>query len=284
MSIETAFASEKTNLASSPKNELKQLVLKDFKDGLLKWRIWTMLAYQDIKLRYRRSVLGPFWLTLSMAVTVYSMGYLYSYLFRTNFNAYFPYLVSGMLSWTFISTMITDLAETFTASEGMIKQIKLPYTLYVNRVISRNIIIFMHNMLVMIPVFFLFPSDAKINLYSLFLIPALALIYINSLSFGLILAIIGGRYRDISQIIKSLVQVVFFVTPVLWKPEILPQNKQFIALYNPVYAFLEIIRCPLIGVSPSAHNLLIVGVTTVVSAIAAYFLFLRYHSRIVYWL
>src|SRR5579862_3521855 len=106
-----------------------QLARQDFNEGLIKWRIWLVLAYQDVRLRYRRSVLGPFWITISMAITVYSMGYLYGHLFHTDLQSYFPFLVAGMLSWALISSQITDLAEAFSSSEGLLKQIKLPYSL-----------------------------------------------------------------------------------------------------------------------------------------------------------
>ncbi len=128
MSIESAV----TDIASTLTNDdvsLKQsshyqLAIKDLRDGIKKWPIWFMLAYQDVKLRYRRSVLGPFWITLSMAITVYSMGYLYGHLFHTNLQTYFPFLVAGMLAWSLISAQFSDLTEALTQSESLIKQIK----------------------------------------------------------------------------------------------------------------------------------------------------------------
>src|SRR5688572_12692786 len=120
----------------------KALAWQDIKLGLLNFRIWLLLAYQDIKIRYHRSVLGPFWITLSMAITVYSMGYLYSHLFHMNVSEYFPHLVAGMLAWSLISTNVSDTVDAFSNSEGLIKQIKLPYTLYIHRIVTRNIIIF----------------------------------------------------------------------------------------------------------------------------------------------
>jgi lipopolysaccharide transport system permease protein len=143
--IDTAHAPLAT--ASQDARE-KKLAVKDIIDGLAKWRIWLTLAYQDVKLRYRRSILGPFWITISMAITTYSMGYLYGHLFHTDLQVYFPFLVSGMLSWGLISSLISDLTEAFSGSEGLIKQIKLPYSLYIHRVVTRNIIIFFQNIVV----------------------------------------------------------------------------------------------------------------------------------------
>jgi lipopolysaccharide transport system permease protein len=270
--------------AAIPKRNRKKLAYEDFARGLSQWRIWFLLAYQDIKLRYRRSILGPFWITLSMAITVYSMGFLYAHLFKTDMRQYYPFLVAGMLGWSLISGVIIELTDTFIVADGLIKQIKLPYSLYIHRVATRNVIIFFHNLLVMIPVLIIFHDSIKVNFYSLMLLPNLALIYTNIFTFGMILAIIGARYRDISQIIKSLIQVAFFVTPVMWNPIVLPPQYQNLMYLNPFYIFVELLRSPLVGAPTSA---LIGGIALLITALGAAtcaFLFTRYRARIIYWL
>jgi len=269
---------------SVPTISSQQLAWKDIRDGLQQWRVWSLLAYQDIKLRYRRSVLGPFWITISMAVTVYSMGFLYAHLFHVNMQQYYPFLVSGMLGWALISTVITELTETFINAEGLIKQIKLPYTLYIHRLITRNLLIFFHNLLVMLPIFFLFHEYAKINLFTLLLLPGLLLIYLTASIFGLILAMLGSRYRDISQIIKSLVQVIFFVTPVMWSPEILPEQSRYLVYLNPFYSFLELIRAPLLGRPPTLFTIIMTVGITLIGVVMMWRLFVPYRARIIYWL
>ncbi len=259
-----------------------QLAGMDLLDGIKKWRIWLMLAYQDVRLRYRRSVLGPFWLTISMAITVFSMGYLYSYLFHIEVQKYFPFLVAGMLGWVLISTVITDYSDAFIMVEGLIKQIKLPYTVHIHRIIVRNIIIFFHNIIIMLPVIFIF--KLQLNFSLLLLIPGMLCIYINAMTYGLLLAILGTRFRDISQLVRSLVQVIFFVTPIMWNPEMLSENKRFIIDCNPIYAFLELIRQPLLGGMPSLKNWLMVVMVTFIGIFASALLFTRYRARLVYWL
>lgn len=270
--------------AVSLRNRARYLAFKDFRDGLAKWRIWLMLAYQDIKLRYRRSILGPFWITLSMAIWAYSMGFLYSHLFHSDLQTYFPYLVGGVITWVLISTLIVELTDTFSTTGNLLKQIKLPYTVYIHRIVARNILIFFHNMLVIVPVLAIFHQVAKVNFHTLFLFVGLAIIYINALFYGLTLAMIGSRYRDISQIIKSLIQVVFFLTPVMWKMDVLPANKQFVALFNPFSSFIEIIRAPLMGALPALHDFVMVAVVTIIGILICAFLFVRYRARIVYWI
>jgi ABC-type polysaccharide/polyol phosphate export permease len=261
-----------------------QLALADIKEGLRKWPIWVMLAYQDIKLRYRRSILGPFWLTLSMAITVYTMGFLYSHILHTNLADYFPYLTAGMLAWALMATLVSECTEGLILSENLIKQVKLPYTLYIHRIASRNIMIFFHNIVVIIPILIIYHESAHVNLNTLLLFPGLLLIYVNAISYGLILGMIGARYRDISQIIRSLIQVIFFVTPVMWRPDALLEKNRYIIELNPFYSFIELIRAPLLGSIPSLYNIAFVMVMTVLGLIASWMIFVRRRPRIVYWL
>lgn len=257
------------------------LALRDIITGWRCWRIWTLLAYQDIRLRYRRSTLGPFWLTLSMAITVYSMGFLYSRLFHVDLQYYFPFLTAGMLAWSLINTIISELTEGFVSAEGLLKQIKLPYTLFIHRAVYRNLLIFFHNVVVLIPVLLIFHHSAKVDWYSLLILPALIIIYILGIIYGMLLALICARFRDIAQIVKSLLQVIFFMTPVMWTP---PAKYQIIAALNPFYACVDIIRAPLMGKLPEMDSLLMLGFILSLGIFLYILIFPKYRSRIIYWL
>jgi lipopolysaccharide transport system permease protein len=267
-----------------PKQNAVLSAFKDIQQGIKKWRTALMLAYLDVKLRYRRSVLGPFWITISMGITVFLTGYLYGHLFHVDLQSYYPFFAAGMLAWSFISAAIPELTEAFVLSDSLIKQIKLPYSLYIHRVATRNLIIFFHNIVVIVPVLAIFHQVAKVNLNTLLLIPNLCLLYINLISYGFILAMIGARYRDVLQIIKSLVQIAFFVTPVLWNPIILPAKDHYLVLLNPFYALVELIRAPLMGVVPAASVFYMMALITVAGLIICFTMLKKYRARIVYWL
>lgn len=290
MSIEhEATASLELNIPEQqevifPDVNQKQLAIKDVIDGFKKWPIWLTLAYQDISIRYRRSVLGPFWITLSMAITVYTMGYLYAHLFHVELQRYYPLLTAGMLTWSLIVSLVIESTEGFTAAISLINQIKLPYTLHIHRIISRNLIIFFHNIIVIVPILAIYHDYAKVNWCTLLLIPGLIMIYANSMFYGLILAMIGARFRDVSQIIKSLIQVVFFVTPVMWEPTVLPEQDRLFVDLNPFYAFIQLIREPLLGRTPTLHNLMMVAFISLIGAWISFRMLARYRARIVYWL
>lgn len=246
------------------------------------WPMWVMLGTQDIKLKYRRSSLGPFWITLSMAVTITSMGYLYAHLFHMNLGNYFPYLASGLIGWLFISTLLQEGNNAFVESENYIKNQDSYMSLFLMRVILRNGIIFAHNMLVFIPIMFVFCTG--IGLKTLWLIPGLLIIALNALLWGIVLATLNTRYRDFSQIITSLIQIIFFITPVMWMPTLLPDSLQWIVIYNPANQFLNLIRAPLLNSMVEMHTLLQVALVSVMGFLLCAHCLKQYKQRIVFWL
>jgi lipopolysaccharide transport system permease protein len=279
----TSFADQRKDFIFQ-KISKSQLALEDFIQGVLKWPVAFALAYQSISVRYRRSILGPFWLTLSMAITIYSMGFLYARLFHTELQHYFPTLCAGMLTWSLIAALVTETTDGFTTPAGLIKQLDLPYTLHIHCIVTRNMIIFFHNILVIIPILLIFHEYAKINWCTLLIIPGLAIIYLNGLFYGTVLAIIGARYRDVSQVIKSSIQVFFFLTPVMWEPSILSERTRFYIDLNPFYALIQIIRAPLLGKLPTLNNLIVITAMTLIGAVLSFKLMARCRARIVYWL
>lgn len=267
-----------------PSTNQRYLAQQDILEGMVKWPIWLTLAYQDISIRYRRSMLGPLWITLSMAITVYTMGYLYGHLLHVELQHYYPLLAAGMLTWSLLVGLITDATEGFTVAISLINQVKLPYTLHIHRIVARNLIIFFHNLLVIIPILAIYHEYAKVNAYTLLLLPGLFIIYVNGMTYGAILAMIGSRFRDVSQIIKSIIQVIFFVTPVMWEPSVLPAQDRIFVDLNPFYAFIQLIREPMLGRAPTLQNIVMVGFITLIGAWLSFRMLARYRSRIVYWL
>ena len=259
-----------------------RIALKDVVDGLKQWRVWLLLAWLDIKLRYRRSILGPLWITLSMAITIYTMGLLYSRLFKFDLSDYYPFLATGFLGWSLLSSILIESPSILLEAEQFIKQMKQPYSVFIFRSVTRSFIIFFHNFLVLIPIIFFF--KVKVNLYTLVGFLSIILLWINGVAYGTILTLLGTRFRDIVPLTASLVQIVFFLTPILWSPALLPQRYAYVVKLNPFAQFMEIIRNPLTGFAPSAYGCFIVISFTLIGLWLAFFLFSRYRSSIPYWL
>lgn len=246
------------------------------------WLMWYTLGLLDIKLRYRRSVIGPVWLTISMAVTIFCMGFLYSYLFRIKLDDYFPFLAAGIICWTFISTVIQESSGVIIESSNYIRNQEYSILIFVMRLILRNLTVFFHNFLAFIPVALIFKVGVGLN--SLLLLPGLFIIGVNFLFFGAVLSMMGTRYRDIEQIVKSLMQVVFFVTPVMWSPSLLSQKYQWIININPFYHVLSLIKNPMLNQGIHPISLFVVAVTTLLGFLAFALCIRKYKYQLIYWL
>jgi len=252
----------------------------DVLGGLRCYEIWTMLAWMEIKQRYRRSVLGPFWLTLSAAIMIFSMGPLYSTLFGQHLNDYFLYLATSIIVWQLISTMINDSCQAFIGAEGFIKQCSLPLSVYVLRIVYKNIIIFLHNFIVIVIVAIFFPPQIEITI--ILFIVALIIIAINALWVGLLIGLICARFRDVTQIVASIVGLAFFVTPIMWKAEMLGSKSWLINL-NPIYHFIQIMRAPIIGGAIDAKNWVASALITIIGYAVTFILFGKFKNRVAYW-
>lgn len=263
-------------------NNKFKLALRDIYSGISTWRTWLLLGWQDIRLRYRRSQLGPFWITISMAITTYSMGFLYGHLFKMDLQNYFPFLAAGLLVWALISTVINESTGAFIEAAGYLKQVKLSPIIFVLRIVTRNVIIFAHNILPIIPLIIYF--HVPLGWHTLLFLPGLLIISINGLVFGTILSILGARFRDINQIIVSVVQVIFFLTPVMWPTRQLPDKYLFVVKFNPFAQFIEIVRAPLIGEHLTLYPYMVVGTITVIGIGFMLGLYSKIRHRIIYWL
>lgn len=211
------------------------------------WRLAWTLSMLDIKLRYRGSLLGPFWLTLSTSVMIGTMGFVYSYLFHTDMKTYFTYLTLSIICWTFMSGMMTEGCNTFIQAEGVIKGMKLPFSLYAARTVLRNLIILAHNVVVVVAVFLIF--GVPLNMFSLLAIPGFLLWLVDGFLVSLLFGVFCTRFRDVPQIIASIMQIVFFVTPIMWQPTLV-KGHSFISILiaiNPFEALLRIVRAPILG-------------------------------------
>jgi lipopolysaccharide transport system permease protein len=256
--------------------------LADLRDGIVQWPLWIIIAWMEIRQRYRRSLLGPFWITLSLGFFVLGLGVVYGALFRMELKIYLPYLATGVIVWTMISSFINEGCSTFISAERAIKQIPVPISVHVYRMVWRNLIIFAHNFLIyllLVPLF-----GIQIGLPTILLIPGLFLIMLNGVGFGLSLGVLSARFRDIPMIITNLVQLVFFTTPILWQAATLSPDHAWVAWVNPFYYLIESVREPLLGQAPSLSTWMVTIAMTVANLAVAVSLYARCRARIAYWL
>jgi len=254
----------------------------DFKAALRSWRVWVSLGMQDILLRYRGSVLGPFWITISTAITVYSMGFLYGTLFGIDRVSYLPYFTTGMIAWNFISMIVNESSQILLESKHYMENIRLPCVVYVFRLILRNTIIFVHNLPVYLSVLLIYPVELNANI--LLLIPGLMLLCINGIFYGTILAFISARFPDVKTIITNILQIFFFITPIMWTPSALPSRFHLFLTLNPFVYFVNLIRNPLLGLSYAASDLIATAILTLSGMMIFALVIQTYRKRVIFWL
>lgn len=259
------------------------VAIADLKRSRQKLYLALMLGWQDIRQRYRRSKLGPFWLTISMGVMIGMIGIVFGQVLSTPMQEYFPFLATGIILWTCFSTAVMEGSTSFIDAQGMIRQLDLPLSLYPIRVLWRNVMICAHNVIILPLVFIVVGRGITWDI--LWLIPGFVVFLWNMLWVSLLLGTFCTRFRDMPQIVSSLIQVFFYVTPIIWMPNVLnPRSASMLVEPNPIYHILQIVRSPILGQAPTTQNWLVsLGVALLGSLFALWF-FGKYKKRIAYWL
>jgi ABC-2 type transport system permease protein len=260
----------------------------DLRSGWRQRALWGHLGWQDIRQRYRRSVLGPVWISISMAVTAVALGVLYAGLFGNPLDRQLPYILVGFIVWGFISGCITEGADVFIANEGLIRHLPAPLSVHVYRLVWRQTLFFAHNLIVYVVMLAVFPQPLGWTL--LLAVPAFLLLAVNGAWVALLFGIVSTRFRDLNPILQSVVQLAFFLTPIVWIYEDLANSAneatarraRWVEL-NPLMHFVEIVRRPLLGQEQFWRHWLVVLVITVVGWLATMYVLRRFRSRVAYW-
>jgi len=257
----------------------------DLRAGFMRRELWLHLGWQDIKQRYRRSILGPIWITIATGTTAVAMGALYSKLFHLQLAEHLPYVTLGLIIWNLINASILEGAEVFVANEGLIKQLPAPLSVHVYRLVWRQMILFGHNIVIYVIIAIIYPKPW--SWADLAVIPALALIVLNCIWVSVVFGILGTRYRDISPLLFSIVQLLFFMTPIIWNENTLRVQGAGrwakIVELNPLLHYLDIVRAPLLGANQELRHWVVVLVLTVIGWVLATFALRQYRSRVAYW-
>jgi lipopolysaccharide transport system permease protein len=254
---------------------------QDVREGWRLWRLALTLGWLDIRLRYRGSVLGPLWLTLSTAVMVASLGFLYSALFKINLHDYLPFIALSIVLWNFLAAVVGDACLAFLQAEGMIRSIRMPFTVHAVRTVVRNILVLAHNVIVIVAIWAIFNVWPGWN--AALAVPGVLLWLVDSLAACLLLGTFCARFRDIPPIVGSIMQIAFFVTPIIWQPQLLQGASADWLPANPFYALIEIVRAPLLRGEASATVWLSALGYSAALCLAAWLLFARVRGRLAFW-
>jgi ABC-type polysaccharide/polyol phosphate export permease len=252
----------------------------DLVAAVMAYDLWSFLAWQDIKIRYRRSKIGPFWITLSMAIFCGALGIVYSQLFKTEVSELLPFLSIGFVTWSFIASCLGEMPNLFVENAAYVKDMHINLLTIHLRALTRSIIILGHNLLIVLGVYVYFSIWP--GWPGLLVLPGFVLVLLNLVAIGITLSVIGARFRDISQITQNVLQVGFFVTPIFWFPRLLPEGSWVVTI-NPIAHLIDLVRSPLLGHFPQFVSWGGALLTLLTSTVIAVVVYQRKSGRIAFW-
>jgi lipopolysaccharide transport system permease protein len=253
----------------------------DFTRAIRLAELWLTMGWYDVRQRYSRSVFGPFWVTISLAVFVAGLGITYAALFRVPVATYLPYVTTGMVLWSLITALLNEGTATFTAATAAIKQMPAPIGVHVLRIVWRNLIILAHNAAIVLLV--LVACGVRPGWAGLAALPGLAILLINGIGWSVTLGLIGARFRDMMPLIANATQMLLFVTPVLWRAQDLGERRA-LAEFNPLFHLIEIVRAPLLGNGVPVESFVVALVVTAFNLGLALVFYTRLRWRVAFWL
>jgi len=280
-----ALAERQTPLVSDSRTFRR--AFEDLRRGLGQRELWLNLGWQDIKQRYRRSTLGPLWITVATGVMALALGVLYSVLFQMDLRDFLPHVAVGLIIWGFISGCIKEGSEVFISNEGLIKQLPSALSVHIYRLVWKQVLFLAHNVIIWVILMVVFPR--ALGWEVLLALPALALLVVNGVWVALLFGIVATRFRDVAPLLDSLVQLAFYMTPIVWTTTTLKEQggqvaeRARIAEINPLFHYLEIIRAPLIGEPIEAYHWWIVLGCTAAGLLFALVIMRQFRSRVPYW-
>ena len=238
-------------------------------------------AWSETVARYRRSTLGPIWLVLGTAVGVAGLGYIWSILLNQEMQSFIPSITVGLVVWQFVSGVVTDSAGMFVRNATMLVNIKMPVYLITFQAFGRHLINLGHNLVVVLAVFLVFPHYN--SWLSLMALPGLLIVSINLIAIMQLVGILGARFRDLEPLILAFFPILFFLSPVIYRPGQLGPAEPVMA-FNPITHYIRVIRDPLLGELPTLGSYGIVLALTAVTVLASVWLTGSRGHRLPYWM
>lgn len=258
------------------------MLLQDFFTSLKVWRVWGYLGIQDVKARFRRSVVGPLWLFINLGMFVLGAGVVYGLMFKQDMSEFLPFLTSGFVIWGFILSSLTDGGYAFINAEGYIKQFSYPKQIYLLRTLVSQAVIFCIGVCAVIGVLLFYHKFVLLGwLYAL---PGAILLFLCGLAHISITAYMTCKFRDIPHGLGGIFQVLFFVTPIMFPVSILRERGiDFVYQFNPLYYLIEVVRYPLLqGAFAPVEFYLFGCVYFLIVAMVAFLVALKMDHKVVF--
>lgn len=258
-----------------------QRAAQDLMTGIRSPRLWLLLAWSDLEARYRRTILGTFWQTLTSAAYIVGLTVIFSTIRGHHANDFILYIAAGYTGFSLISGFLLSGSTAFQRGDPILKAFDLPASIHVFRAVTNEYILFAHSVVIMVAVWIY--AGFIPNLNTLLIIPVILLLFVGGSGLAMTLGLLGARFRDVTPTITTLTSFMFLVTPIFWRREDLGEMS-WVADYNPFYHVVNLVRAPLMGEAPDPMNWAVCAGMAIISVGIGVMGFLRYRRQLVYWL
>lgn len=238
------------------------------------------LAWMDVKARYKKSILGPFWMTFGNLIAVVGLGIVWSSLLGEDPKTFIPAISIGLILWQLLASTIGEGTSAFIRQASIIRNVAMPVWFFTIRAVARQIINFLHNLIIIVGVVWYF--DLPVTSTTWLILPGILLVVLNLYWITYIIGVLGARFRDIEFLVNSFLPLLFFVSPVIFRADRLPAGLEIIWL-NPLSYFIEIVRAPLLGNVPSINTYLIMIGFLIGGSLLTFWFDQRYAKRLAFW-
>ena len=257
--------------------------IDDITGALSRFHGCYTLALTNVRMRYKRSILGPFWISLTTAFFIFFIGYLYSGFILTTFRDYLLNLALGWIMWHFISDSVLRGAQTFQLEAEAIQNTTIEKSVFVLKTVLANLIILTHSLLIAFLAYAV--AGVPFTRATWLVIPGLMLIILSAVWSSVLFGLLCARYRDLYPALQAIMRLLFYVTPILWSPNLLPAEspRRLIVDLNPLAHYMSIWRMPLMGQYPDSVSWLVTVCCTLIGLGLAFVAFARYRRNVVFW-
>jgi lipopolysaccharide transport system permease protein len=282
MQSEATLPSKGAGLTRFRSNSAAITGFEELLGGIRYWRVAHLVGISELRHRYARSKLGQLWLTVSNGVMIAVLAGVWSLLWNQPVHELAPFMGVSLIMWNYLSQMLLDCTSVFAGQANLYRNQKMNFSVSIYSVIYKSTIVFAHSLIIIIILIGVF--QVPVNWYVLQIVPAFGLTWAAMVWSGYLIAMMCIRYRDIIQVITTWLTVVFYVTPVMWMPDFLPQKYRWIIDINPLAQFLEVMRNPFLGQPVSSYTWLFTTVFALGGGLIALAVIGRYRSRIIFWM
>ncbi len=245
--------------------------------------LWFNIAISKLRVRFIRTALGPIWEIIGTMVFLIFISLIWSRLWGRAFFEYFGFLYTGYAIWKIMATTITE--STFLFSElysNALKNMRCnPISFCLGNSLKNLLILFLNLPIVIIIT--IYNDTISLNGILLMLI-YLFLFFISATCVSFIVSTLCLKFRDLQYSVVVIMQLLFFMTPVIWDPQQISEKGRFFLVdTNIFYHYVEFFRSALLYGGVNKLSIIVVTISTLILMIVTFFLYAKIKNKIIFW-